>query len=122
MDGAVTSALVLGSTDSSAYFGDQKANEYSVDTATGKLRWKVHIDDHFAARITAAAQLHRGVLYAPAASFEEPLALSPTYECCTFRGSLAALDAPTSSRRRDPLPTVAAETGLTDRQGSAVAE
>jgi polyvinyl alcohol dehydrogenase (cytochrome) len=99
-DGAVTSAIVLGPAGSSAKqtaacFGDQKGNEYAVDSATGKLRWRVHADDHFAARITAAAQLHAGVLYVPAASFEEPLALSPTYECCTFRGSLAALDAAT---------------------------
>ena len=97
-DGAVTSAIVLGPLAGSAglaaaYFGDQKGNEYAVDAATGKLRWRVHVDDHFAARVTAASQLQGGVLYVPVASFEEPLALSPTYECCTFRGSLVALDA-----------------------------
>jgi polyvinyl alcohol dehydrogenase (cytochrome) len=99
-DGAVTSAVVIETAEglakrSAAYFGDQKANVYAVDAASGKLVWKVHVDDHFAARITAAPQLQRGVLYVPVASFEEPLALSPTYECCTFRGSVAALDAAT---------------------------
>jgi hypothetical protein len=73
----------------------QKANVYAVDAASGNLVWKVHVVDHFAARVTAASQLQGGVLYVPVASFEEPLALSPTYECCTFRGSVVALDAAT---------------------------
>jgi polyvinyl alcohol dehydrogenase (cytochrome) len=99
-DGAVTSAIVIGTPGGlakrpAAYFGDQKANVYAVDAASGKLVWKVHVDGHFAARVTAASQLQGGVLYVPVASFEEPLALSPTYECCTFRGSVVALDAAT---------------------------
>jgi polyvinyl alcohol dehydrogenase (cytochrome) len=95
-DGAVTAALVVARNQ--AYFGDQKANVYAVDAATGKLLWKVRADDHFAARVTAAAQLYEGVLYVPVASFEEPLALSPTYECCSFRGSVVALSAATGKR------------------------
>ena len=99
-EGAVTSALVIGGSAKrqAAYFGDQKANVYAVDAATGKLLWKVHIDDHFAARVTAASLLRGGVLYVPVASFEEPLATSPTYECCTFRGSVVALDAATGKQ------------------------
>ena len=80
------------------YFGDQKANAYAVDAATGKLQWKVHLDDHFAARVTGASLLHKGVMYVPIASFEEVMPLSPSYECCTFRGSLVALDANTGKR------------------------
>ncbi len=67
-----------------AYFGDQKANVYALDAASGQLLWKVRVDDHFAARVTAASLLHKGVLYVPVASFEEVLPLSPSYECCTF--------------------------------------
>ena len=110
-DGAVTAGLVVGRNligrgaigaslagQGQAYFGDQKANVYAVDATTGKLLWKVRADDHFAARVTAASQLYQGVLYVPVASFEEVLALSPTYECCTFRGSLVAFDAATGKR------------------------
>jgi len=35
------------------------------------------------------------VLYVPVSSYESVLPLKPTYECCTFRGSIAALDAET---------------------------
>jgi polyvinyl alcohol dehydrogenase (cytochrome) len=107
-DAPVRSALVFGelasggtdgSTQSSAiYFGDQRGNAYAVNATTGKLLWRVHVDDHFAALITGAPQFHRGVLYVPVTSYEELLPPSPTYECCTFRGSVVALDAATGQR------------------------
>jgi len=46
-------------------------------------------------RESRAPQLHAGVLYVPVSSYEEAMVLSPGYECCTFRGSLLALDAAT---------------------------
>jgi polyvinyl alcohol dehydrogenase (cytochrome) len=85
-DGSVTAAPSVG--DARVYFGDQKANAYELEAATGKLLWKIHLDDHFAARVTGASLLHKGVLYVPLASFEEVMPLSPSYECCTFRGSV----------------------------------
>ena len=39
--------------------------------------------------------LHEGRLYVPVSSLEELLAADPEYPCCTFRGSVAALDAAT---------------------------
>ncbi len=95
-DGSVTAAPSIG--DGHIYFGDQRANAYSVDEATGKLQWKVHLDDHFAARVTGASLLYKGAVYMGLASFEEVMPLSPTYECCTFRGALVALDAKTGKR------------------------
>jgi polyvinyl alcohol dehydrogenase (cytochrome) len=92
-EGSVTAAPSIAS--ASLYFGDQRANAYALDASTGKLQWKVHLDDHFAARVTAASLLYKNVLYVPIASFEEVLPLSPSYECCTFRGSLVALNART---------------------------
>ncbi len=77
------------------YFGDMKANIYAVDASTGQLLWKTHVAEHFAAMLTGAPQVHNGVLYVPISSYEEALAGSPTYECCTFRGSVVALDAST---------------------------
>ena len=78
-----------------AFFGDQAANAYALDAATGALLWKVHVDTHATARVTGAPQLHAGVLYVPVSSYEEAMVLSPGYGCCTFRGSLLALDAAT---------------------------
>jgi len=95
-EGSVTAAPSIAS--ASLYFGDQRANAYALDASTGKLQWKVHLDDHFAARVTAASLLLKNVLYVPIASFEEVLPLSPSYECCTFRGSLVALNARTGER------------------------
>ncbi|MGC2659132.1 MAG: PQQ-binding-like beta-propeller repeat protein [Bryobacteraceae bacterium] len=97
-DAPVRSAVVLGVSSpkpSAVFFGDQKANAYALDATTGKLRWKVHVADHFAALITGAPVLHGDVLYVPVSSYEEILAGSPGYKCCSFRGSLVALDAST---------------------------
>jgi polyvinyl alcohol dehydrogenase (cytochrome) len=78
-----------------AYFGDQHANAYAVNAATGKLLWKTHVDEHPAAVITGAPALAGKRLYVPGASIEEFTGAYPQYECCTFRGSLSALDAAT---------------------------
>jgi polyvinyl alcohol dehydrogenase (cytochrome) len=76
-----------------AYFGDLKANAYAVDAATGELLWKVHVDPHPSARITGAPKAVEGRVYVPVASGEEGAGVNPKYECCTFRGSVVALDA-----------------------------
>jgi polyvinyl alcohol dehydrogenase (cytochrome) len=79
----------------SAYFGDQRGNAYAIDAVTGELRWKTRVEGHRAARITGAPALAGGVLYMPLSSFEEVSGANPRYECCSFRGSLVALDAAT---------------------------
>jgi polyvinyl alcohol dehydrogenase (cytochrome) len=79
----------------SAYFGDQWANAYALDALTGKLLWKTHVDDHPAAVITGAPTLVDAVLYVPVTSHEEGTGANPYYPCCTFRGSIAALDTAT---------------------------
>jgi len=75
-----------------AFFGDLKANAYAVDAATGELIWKVHVDAHPLARITGAPKVVEGRVYVPVASGEEGAAMRK-YECCSFRGSVVALDA-----------------------------
>ncbi|MEP7000941.1 MAG: PQQ-binding-like beta-propeller repeat protein [bacterium] len=77
------------------YFGDVGANLHALDAATGATRWSVHVDDHTAALITGAPQLYRGVLYVGVSSYESLLPLQPTYPCCSFRGSVVAVDATT---------------------------
>ena len=95
-----------------AYFGDTSANVYGVDFTTGELRWKTKVDEHLDARITGAPALHDGRLYVPVASLEEGTAVIATYECCTFRGSVVALDAMTGEQiwkrfaiAEEPMPT-----------------
>ncbi len=80
------------------WFGDLKGNAYAVDAKTGQQIWRVNLDSHVAARITAAPVLYGDVLYVPVSSSEEANAAEPGYECCTFRGSVAALDANTGRK------------------------
>ncbi len=81
------------------YFGDVKANVYAVDAATGKQVWKVKVDDQPVARITGSPTLYEGRLYVPVSSTEERAAgYSNTYPCCTFRGSVVALDTATGKQ------------------------
>ncbi len=97
--GAVRSAITIGpgrgAGESLAYFGDQKGNVYALNAASGEPVWKTQVDSHPGARITGAPQLYQNRLYVPVASSEEVLAVDASYPCCTFRGSVAALDAPT---------------------------
>ncbi len=77
------------------YFGDQKANVYALDATDGALLWQTKVDQHPLAVVTGAAALHEGRLYVPISSQEEAAGANPKYECCTFRGSVVALDAAT---------------------------
>ena len=81
-----------------AYFGDVQANVYGLDAATGQLLWKVKADNHPASRVTGAPVFYDGRLFVPVSSVEEASAMAPAYECCTFRGSLLALDGATGKQ------------------------
>ena len=93
----VGSILEAGATRTAAFFGDDAADVYAVDAANGALIWKTRVEEHVAARITGAPALYDGRLYVPVSSVEEALAMKADYACCTFRGSLVALDAATGS-------------------------
>jgi polyvinyl alcohol dehydrogenase (cytochrome) len=76
------------------YFGDIRANVYMLDASTGKEIWKVKVEDHPVAKITGAPMLYEDRLYVPVSSQEERSGgWSTVYPCCTFRGSVVALDA-----------------------------
>ena len=72
-------------------FGDMTGWFYAVAAETGKLLWKLRLDEHDSARLTGAATADNGVVYVPLASLEETRSADPEYVCCTFRGSVAAL-------------------------------
>jgi polyvinyl alcohol dehydrogenase (cytochrome) len=76
-----------------AIFGDDSATVYALDAGSGKPLWKSKLDLHPDARITGAPVVHEQRLYVPVASLEELSAPAPHYECCKFRGSVAALAA-----------------------------
>lgn len=116
-EAGVRTAITVDRT--TAWFGDLKANVYAVNATTGELIWKVHVEDHPSARITGAPKLYEGRLYVPVASGEEGAGGNPRYPCCTFRGSIVALDAATGKQiwktytiADAPQPTTKTATGV----------
>ncbi len=77
---------------SAAFFGDDKGVVYALDAEKGTLLWKTRLDAHPNARIQAAPILFQNRLYVAVASSEPIAAADAAYPCCTFRGSVAALD------------------------------
>ncbi len=77
---------------SAVFFGDDSGALYALDAQRGTLLWKTQVDAHPLARITGPPTLYRDRLYVPVSSSEEDAAANPAYACCTFRGSLVALD------------------------------
>ncbi len=99
-DGGVRNGAVVGQAGAGGlglFFGDLRATVYALDPATGALRWKRKLDDHRAARISGSPVLYNGRVYVGVSSGEEATAMSPAYACCTFRGSVASLDAATGA-------------------------
>jgi polyvinyl alcohol dehydrogenase (cytochrome) len=68
------------------------ANVISVDRQTGTIQWMTQVDTHPAAIITGSPVVFDGMIYIGISSSEETLALNPAYPCCSFRGSIVALD------------------------------
>jgi polyvinyl alcohol dehydrogenase (cytochrome) len=77
---------------SAAFFGDDTGTVYALDAQKGTLLWKTSVDTHPLARIVGAPTLSNDRLYVAVSSTEEEAAAKPDYSCCTFRGSVAALD------------------------------
>ncbi len=71
------------------------------DKTTGALLWKTKVDSHFTAMVTASAQVNGNTAYVGVASNEELYAakflLQNNYQCCSFRGSVLALDVKTGA-------------------------
>src|SRR5258706_1686635 len=77
---------------SAAFFGDDAGAVYALDAQKGTLLWKTQVDVHPMARIVGAPTLYNDRLYVAVASTEDSAAANPSYSCCTFRGSVVALD------------------------------
>lgn len=81
-----------GSPRYAAYIGDDKSYVHALDAATGKRIWATQIETHPFSRISGSPVLHAGRLYVPVSSLEEAVAGDDKFPCCTFRGSVVALD------------------------------
>src|SRR6202790_4316926 len=77
---------------SAAFFCDDSGAVYALDAQKGTLLWKTQVDTHPMARIVGAPTLYNERLYVAVSSTEEAAAVNPSYSCCTFRGSVVALD------------------------------
>ncbi len=71
------------------------ANVIALDQQTGALLWTTQIDPHPTAIITGSPVIVGNTIYQAVSSNEEGLAAISSYACCTFRGSVVALNADT---------------------------
>jgi polyvinyl alcohol dehydrogenase (cytochrome) len=106
-DAARASPAVVGN---ALYIGDQGTQPaftggasvnggylVKVDATTGDAIWATKVDQHPNAILTAGPVVYNGVVYQGVASSEEGAAPDPSYPCCTFRGSIVAVDASTGA-------------------------
>ncbi len=87
------SVAALGSGKYGVFFGDGQANAYGLDAQTGRQLWTLKVDAHPNAVITGAPAVYDGRLYVPTSGVgEESRGQDPSYACCSFRGSVSAID------------------------------
>jgi polyvinyl alcohol dehydrogenase (cytochrome) len=76
-------------------FGDLLGNGYALDALTGQMLWRVRVET--LARINGSITLHNGIAYVPVSGLGEGAGMRPDIPCCSFRGSVVALDARTGA-------------------------
>lgn len=74
------------------FFGDFDANAYAIDAQSGELEWKTSVHDNPMATVTGSVISHDNVVIVPVSSLEIIPAARDEYECCSFRGAIAAVD------------------------------
>jgi polyvinyl alcohol dehydrogenase (cytochrome) len=80
------------------YIADRSGYTYAVNSVTGKLVWKIKVDSHQQAIITGSPTLYKNSLFVPVSSVEETIGGFADYPCCSFRGSVVALNARTGEK------------------------
>ncbi len=99
--GQVRTAITIGEVTQApdaryaAYYGDYMGYVTAVDAETGEELWTARPDDHPGAKITGSIVRDpspEGLLFVPVSSWEEGPGGTSTYRCCTFQGSVVALD------------------------------
>lgn len=98
-DAGVPSRSGAAYSDGVIYFGDATGRLFALDAKSGGQIWKTRIDPHPMAMATSAPIYYNGRVYIGISSREEVvMAGNPKYECCTFRGGVAAFDAKTGAQ------------------------
>ena len=112
----VRTAIIADAEQQRLYFGDIVGRVYALDAMTGDEVWRIKADDHPNATITGTPTLGGGVLAVPVSSLEVTSAADPNYSCCTFRGSLLALDPASGEKvwQTYTVPEPPSEQGTTD--------
>ncbi len=91
-----TPAIVKSSISPSGwatFIGERTRTVRAFDAQSGKEIWKsAQIETNPVAGITGTPVVSGDQLFVPLTSGEEPAARQPNYPCCSFRGSLVALD------------------------------
>jgi polyvinyl alcohol dehydrogenase (cytochrome) len=98
----------------------------AFDAQTGKEIWHSEsLESHIASNITGTPVISGDQIFVPLSSGEEVFAMQPNYSCCTFRGSLAALDLKTGQKQwqtymiTDPLQPTRKNANGIQMQGPA---
>jgi polyvinyl alcohol dehydrogenase (cytochrome) len=102
--GSRTTPMVIRSSISpsgwATFIGVGKRVVRAFDAQTGKEIWHSEsLDNHIASNITGTPVISGSQIFVPLSSGEEVYAMQPNYSCCTFRGSLAALDLKTGQKQ-----------------------
>ncbi|HEX3915206.1 MAG TPA: PQQ-binding-like beta-propeller repeat protein [Steroidobacteraceae bacterium] len=72
----------------------------AFDAQSGKEIWHSDsLESHMASSITGTPVISGEQIFVPLSSGEEVVAMQPNYSCCSFRGSLAALDLNTGQKQ-----------------------
>ena len=72
----------------------------AFDAQSGKEIWHSEsLENHMASNITGTPVISGDQIFVPLSSGEEVVAMQPNYSCCSFRGSLAALDLKTGQKQ-----------------------
>ncbi|HTA44926.1 MAG TPA: PQQ-binding-like beta-propeller repeat protein [Bryobacteraceae bacterium] len=117
----IRSGVIVGEAEGvpAIFFGDRSAVTYGLNAASGELLWKTRPVEHLLASATAMPVFYKGVIYQGFSSIEESLVTDPNAVCCSFRGSVVALDAATGRTiwQSFTIPEPAKPTGAGKQQG-----
>jgi polyvinyl alcohol dehydrogenase (cytochrome) len=75
------------------YLGDDRMFMRAFDARSGQKLWETRVGDHKVGRITGSPALYKGVLYVPLSASEESQGNVGAYGCCTFIGTVVAVNA-----------------------------
>jgi polyvinyl alcohol dehydrogenase (cytochrome) len=77
----------------------------ALDAATGKEIWASEVlDSHRASGLTGSPIVYGSQVFVPISSGEEASSGAPNYSCCSFRGSLVALDLTNGKKQWQTFP------------------